>query len=305
VNGGYCKHHPLELRGLRGTLRYDEPMARHCSWRTGGSAALYFQPADRADVAHFLQQLSASIPVYWVGLGSNLLVRDGGFDGVIINTRKLHRIVHPMSEQLLVEAGVSAVKVARFAADKALTGMEFLAGIPGSMGGALAMNAGAFGGETWSFVEEVETIDLEGQQHWRKAEEFSIAYRSVQGQPGEGFLQVRLCLQPSSTDQCRERIRELLARRASSQPLQQACAGSVFRNPQGDFAGRLIEAAGLKSLRRGGATVSVRHANFIVNDRQASAADIESLMTQVADTVAAEFTIRLYPEVKIIGSSLS
>ncbi|HED14700.1 MAG TPA: UDP-N-acetylmuramate dehydrogenase [Gammaproteobacteria bacterium] len=294
-----------KFAGLRGLLQVDEPMSRHCSWRAGGLAALYFQPADRADVSHFLQQIDPQMPVYWVGLGSNLLVRDGGFDGAVINTRRLNSIVQSGSEQVLVEAGVSAAKVARFTADRALGGVEFLAGIPGTMGGALAMNAGAFGAETWSFVEVVETVGSDGHCHWRMTEEFSIGYRSVQGLPGEGFLQARLRLQPSTTDACRERIRALLADRAGSQPIQQACAGSVFRNPQGDYAGRLIEAAGLKGQRCGGATVSPRHANFIVNDHQASAADIETLITQVADTVAEHFGIRLQAEVKIIGGASS
>jgi len=291
----------LPLTGLQGLLRRHEPMSRHCSWRAGGHAALYFQPVDRDDVIHFLQQLRSPIPLYWVGLGSNLLVRDGGFAGAIVNTRKLNRIHLTAVEELSVEAGVSAVKVARFAAEKALAGMEFLAGIPGTLGGALAMNAGAFGSETWGFVSEVETIALDGRRHWRKPDEFAIAYRSVEGPADEGFLQARLQLQASSQEICRERIRELLASRASSQPLQQACAGSVFRNPEGDFAGRLVEAAGLKGLRCGGASVSTQHANFIVNDQQARAADIEALMARVVDTVASRYGIRLQAEVKIIG----
>jgi len=291
-----------EFSGLRGMLRHHEPMSKHCSWRAGGLAALYFQPADRTDIIHFLQQMAPQLALFWVGLGSNLLVRDGGFDGAIINTRGLNSITLKNPDELLVEAGVSAVKVARFAADKGLGGVEFLAGIPGTMGGALAMNAGAFGSETWSFVKAVETVGLDGRHQWREPGEFSIAYRSVKGQPSEGFIRALLALQPSTTAQCRERIRKLLSDRAGSQPVQQACAGSVFRNPEGDFAGRLIEAAGLKGVRSGGACVSEQHANFIVNDQQATAADIENLMSRLADTVAARFGVRLLPEVKIIGT---
>ena len=287
---------------LRGVLREREPMSKHTSWRTGGAARRYYQPADIDDLAAFLAQLSADEPVYWIGLGSNLLVRDGGLPGTVICTNGvLGEMRREQGDTIYVEAGVPCAKVARFCAREDLAGAEFLVGIPGTMGGALAMNAGAFGGETWSLVSEVETIGRDGHRHRRLPEEFRIAYRSVSGVAGEWFASARLALSRGDGAESLRRIKELLARRAETQPMGQASCGSVFRNPPGDYAGRLIEACGLKGYRIGGARISDKHANFIINEGTATAADIEALIGHAITTVRREHGVSLVPEVHIVG----
>jgi UDP-N-acetylmuramate dehydrogenase len=292
----------LKQNQLRGRLLFQEPLARHTSWRVGGPARRFYQPADRADLVAFLQQLDPQEPLLWLGLGSNLLVRDGGFNGTVIATQgALDEITWRDSRHLYAEAGVSCAKVARTAARAGLCGVEFLAGIPGTLGGALAMNAGAFGGETWQRVVEVETLDRQGRVRVRRPEEFQIGYRQVKGAEGEWFLAAVLMLEPGDVEASQQRIRELLERRAATQPTRQPSCGSVFRNPPGDHAARLIEASGLKGLRRGGAQVSEKHANFIVNTGGARAADIEDLILEVQRLVEARTGVRLTPEVHRVG----
>jgi len=286
----------------RGELRYDEPMARHTSWRAGGAARRFYKPADLADLCAFLQDLDPDEPLLWVGLGSNLLVRDGGFPGTVIHTfGALVAFDWLDDETLRVEAGVSCARVARETTRRGLTGVEFLAGIPGTMGGALAMNAGAFGGETWPRVVAVETIDRYGHLQQRAATEFNVGYRSVSGVPGEWFVAAHLRLDPGDAEAAQRRIRDLLDRRGATQPTKQYSCGSVFRNPPGDFAARLIELAGLKGTWLGGAQVSEKHANFIVNAGNASAADIEALLLQVQAEVMRVHGVRLETEVRIVG----
>ncbi|MCW9088047.1 MAG: UDP-N-acetylmuramate dehydrogenase, partial [Gammaproteobacteria bacterium] len=237
-------------------------------------------------------------------LGSNLLVRDGGVDGTVIATSgRLNDIELTGEGRVRVECGVSCGKVARFCARQGLVGAEFLCGIPGTMGGALAMNAGCFGGETWSLVERVETVDHHGNTHLRAPSEYRIGYRQVRGPIGEWFVATHLKLQPGDSSELQARIRTLLEQRSSSQPTQLPNAGSVFRNPQGDHAARLIEAAGLKGRCVGAACVSDKHANFIVNTGGASASDIEMLIEQVQSEVQRQFGVRLQREVHIIGEA--
>jgi len=288
---------------LRGTLLRDEPMAHHTTWRVGGPAEHYYVPADRNDLVAYLRSLPTDEPVFWLGLGSNLLVRDGGIRGSVIATAKgLTALAQPGERRVYAEAGVSCAKFARFCARAGLAGAEFLAGIPGTLGGALAMNAGCFGGETWPLVVEVETIDRAGTVRRRTPLDFQVGYRSVKGPAGEWFIGATFQLTPSGeAEVLAQRVRELLEKRSASQPTQQANAGSVFRNPAGDHAGRLIEACGLKGTCIGGACVSEKHANFIVNTGTATAAEIESLIAQVADRVERQHGVRLHPEVKIVG----
>jgi len=289
-------------QGLRGTLLENEPMARHTSWRVGGPAEHYYQPADVADLAVFLQQLPADEPLTWVGLGSNLLVRDGGIRGTVIATSGLLNGIERIDEtHVRIESGVACAKVARFCAREGLAGAEFLCGIPGTMGGALAMNAGCFGGETWQRVESVETLDRRGQLHMRTPADYHVGYRHVSGPEGEWFVAVVLKLEPGEAERLLAENKALLERRGSSQPTQQPNAGSVFRNPEGDYAARLIEAAGLKGRCIGGACVSEKHANFIVNTGNACAVDIESLIGLVRDTVQQVHGVLLHTEVHIIG----
>jgi UDP-N-acetylmuramate dehydrogenase len=291
-----------ENQALRGELRRDEPLARHTSWRVGGPAHCFYRPADRDDLVAFLQQLDPDEPLLWLGLGSNLLVRDGGFPGTVIATQgSLDRVAAQSGNAIYAEAGCACAKVARIAARAGLVGAEFLAGIPGTLGGALAMNAGAFGGETWPLVRWVETLDRSGQVRRREPGEFHVAYREVQGPRGEWFLAALLQLEQGDAESGQERIRALLERRADTQPTGLASGGSTFRNPPGDYAARLIEAAGLKGLRVGGAEVSGKHANFIVNTGGATAGDIENLMDQVRSEVERQFGVRLVPEVHRVG----
>ncbi len=291
-----------QTQTLRGELRHDEPMGRHTSWRAGGTARQFYIPADLDDLCVFLQQLDPHEPLLWVGLGSNLLVRDGGFPGTVLLTLGALTGLEWLDAQLLrAGAGVTCAKVARTASRAGLTGVEFLAGIPGTMGGALAMNAGAFGGETWQHVAAVETVDRAGRRHSRAPDEFRIAYRSVQGTPDEWFVAAHLLLEKGDPAQAQERIRALLAQRGASQPVQQYSCGSVFRNPPGDHAARLIEACSLKGRTMGGAQVSEKHANFIINHGTATAADIETLLLQVQGTVEQRMGVRLETEVRIVG----
>lgn len=287
---------------LRGKISRNEPMSKHTSWRVGGLADCYYQPADIEDLAILLSQLADDEPLTWIGLGSNLLVRDGGIRGTVIATSGvLNGLQRLNGNKVRVEAGVSCAKVARFCAREGLTGAEFLAGIPGTMGGALAMNAGAFGSETWEIVCAVETLQRSGQRYERPPEEYQVGYRSVRGPEGEWFVAAELQLKTGDTAAAQARIKELLARRSDTQPTQIPNAGSVFRNPPGDHAARLIETTGLKGVCIGEACVSEKHANFIVNTGSAKAVDIEALINQVAHEVELKHGVRLEREVRIVG----
>jgi len=265
-----------KIHHWRGELRINEPMSEHTSWRAGGNARRFYKPADLDDLCDFLLEMVPQEPLLWLGLGSNLLVRDGGFPGTVIFTHGALNDLEWLDDVTLrAGAGVTCAKVARVTAKQGLTGAEFLAGIPGTIGGALAMNAGAFGGETWDMVSAVETIDQAGRLHKRSPEEFRIGYRSVDGVSDEWFV--------------------------ATQPTNQYSCGSVFRNPPGDHAARLIETAGLKGKMLGGAQVSEKHANFIINTGNASASDIETLLHQVQGRVEQLYDVRLEPEVRIVG----
>ncbi|MEZ5498570.1 MAG: UDP-N-acetylmuramate dehydrogenase [Steroidobacteraceae bacterium] len=289
-------------REFESRIRRDEPMARHTSWHVGGPADLYFEPRDRADLAAFLRQLSPQLPIHFLGLGSNLLVRDGGLRGVVIATQTALRLLERRSqEEVYCEAGVPCAQLARQCQRWQLGPAEFFAGIPGTMGGALAMNAGAFGGETWRHVQGVETIDRDGVIHERAVDEFTIGYRSVRPRHAdEWFIAARLGFSPRRGAGDAE-IRALLSRRRETQPIGAWSCGSVFTNPPGDHAARLIDSAGLKGLRIGGASVSAKHANFIINDGQATATDIEALIHEVQARVLHVHGVQLVPEVHIAG----
>ncbi|MFN2308158.1 MAG: UDP-N-acetylmuramate dehydrogenase [Gammaproteobacteria bacterium] len=289
-------------RGLRGVLRHDEPMAQHTSWRVGGPARRFYQPADLDDLATFLAGLPADEELLWLGLGSNLLVRDGGIPGTVIATfGGLNALCLHDALTVRAEAGVSCAKIARLMTRHGLTGGEFLAGIPGSLGGALAMNAGAFGGETWDYVAAVESLDRRGQRRLRTPQDYAIGYRQVQGPADEWFVAAQLRFTPGDSAAAQARIKALLEHRGATQPTQQPSCGSVFRNPPGDHAARLIEACGLKGHCIGAACVSDKHANFIINTGGARAADIEALIAHVRDSVAREQGVRLETEVRIVG----
>ena len=292
-------------RPLRGVLRCDEPMSRHTAFGVGGPAARFYRPSDVADLGRFLQQVSGAQPVLWLGFGSNLLVRDGGFAGTVVQLRgTLGDMTVLQPGVVRAEAGLACNKLARLCARHGLQGAEFLAGIPGTVGGALAMNAGAFGEETWRLVRHVETLDRAGVRRIRAASAYRVGYRQVCGPPGEWFVGAELRLAPGERQQIEGRMRALLRRRDSRQPTRWRSCGSVFRNPPGDYAGRLIEACGLKGLRIGGAVVSEKHANFILNDRGARASDIEALIERMRQRVRECFGVCLQPEVRIVGEPL-
>jgi len=309
---------------LRGVLRTGVAMARHVSWRAGGSADRVYVPADLADFAAFVRATPPGEPLLVVGLGSNLLVRDGGFRGTVVLLHGVLSSVVLLPEAAAggtptsvgFEAGVACPKVARFAAMHGLEGAEFLAGIPGTMGGALAMNAGCYGAQTWERVATVTMLTRGGDLVERTPADFEVGYRHVAlagaGAPGmprpvlgedEWFIGATMRLDAGDGERSRARIKEFLSRRIATQPLQQPNAGSVFRNPSGDHAARLIESCGLKGLAVGGAEVSQRHANFIVNRGGATASDIEALITTVRERVRSQTGIDLMPEVRIVGEA--
>jgi len=286
---------------LQGELKLNEALSKHTSWRVGGNAQQFYRPSNVEDLALFLSQLPAEEPVLWLGLGSNLLVRDGGFAGTVISTSGTLQAVGIKGQEISAEVGVYCGKLAKLAARSGLTGSAFLAGIPGTFGGALAMNAGAHQSETWSLVKEVTTVDRRGVLRVRQAEDFKVSYRHVEIPANEWFASAKLQLEIGNAEDEAKQIKQLLKRRNVSQPTNQPCAGSVFRNPEGDFSGRLIEKCGLKGLRVGGASVSDKHANFIVNDGTALASDIEALIMLVQQKIEQEEGVTLIPEVHIIG----
>ncbi|MBU6459936.1 MAG: UDP-N-acetylmuramate dehydrogenase [Proteobacteria bacterium] len=294
---------------LRGRLEHDVSMSRYVSWRAGGVARRVYEPADLADLSIFLRHLPSNEAIWMLGLGSNLLVRDGGIDATIISMHPSVGEVKRLPDapggygRVYAQAGVASPKMARFCAKQGLSGAAFLAGIPGTVGGALAMNAGCFGSQMWEIVSEVETINRQGQLQRRDKSAFEVGYRSVQSlfSDEEWFTGVVVMLVEGDSEKSRQEIRELLAKRIKTQPLDFPNAGSVFRNPPGDYAARLIEACGLKGYEIGGAQVSCKHANFIINKGDATAADIEALIGLMEEKVLKQFGIRLVREVRIIG----
>lgn len=291
----------LDKMRQRGELRRDEPMSRHTSWRAGGRADLFFIPASVEDLQAFLRDLDAETPIFWLGIGSNLLVRDGGLRGVVVSATGILKDLERV-ERYLVRAGsgVPCTRLARQCIRWGLGPSEFFAGIPGTVGGALTMNAGAHGGETWERVESVRTIDRAGEIHQRSPAEYAVAYRSVIGPPDEWFLEATFRFEPG-VEASMDAMKEMLERRKATQPLGLPSCGSVFRNPPGDHAARLIEAAGLKGYRIGGAEVSPKHANFIINTGDATATDIEALIDHVRQTVKEHHGVELQHEVRIVG----
>ena len=303
---------------LRGEIRMNESMKKYTSWRAGGQADRIYIPADLADLSQFLLSIPKRETVHVVGLGSNLLVRDGGLRGTVIlpharlNSLRLEQ--HSDEEGLIyVEAGVTCAKVARFSALNNLAGAEFLAGIPGTVGGALAMNAGCYGLETWGIIEGVKTLNRSGSLKDRDSKEYKTSYRQVNlksdiGLPvdsssEEWFVGAWIRLKKGTDVTSRKKIKELLSRRISSQPLNLPSAGSVFRNPPGDYAARLIELCGLKGFSIGGAMVSSKHANFIVNTGNAMAEDIEAVIAEISKKVKRKTGIKLVQEIRIIGEA--
>jgi UDP-N-acetylmuramate dehydrogenase len=292
------------LTDFKGILLLDEPMSKHTSWRIGGKADKFYTPADIDDLALFISQLPEKENIIFIGLGSNLLVRDKGLRGTVISLKgSLSDIESLANNSLRVGAGTSCAKLARYCHRNNLIGGEFFAGIPGLLGGALAMNAGAFGGETWPIVKSVMTINREGRSYRRTKSDYEINYRSVKGYQGEWFVSAELQLESGDGNAAALRVKELLDKRAKTQPTGLPSCGSVFKNPHNDYAARLIETCGLKGHVIGGAVISEKHANFIINTDNAQASDVEKLILYIQKTVKQAQSVELYTEVKIIGDA--
>jgi UDP-N-acetylmuramate dehydrogenase len=299
---------------FNGRVRYDEPMSSHTSWHAGGPADVLFAPRDVDDLSAFLRALPADVTLFWVGLGSNLLVREGGIRGVVIATPgAFTRIERRAQTRIYCEASVPCARIARLCAQWGLSQGEFFGGIPGTLGGALAMNAGAFGDETWRHVLSIESIDRRARRRTRAVSEFRASYRHIDWPADaaeEWFLSAELAFEPQAAETAaddprmaspRHSVQSLLQRRRDTQPLGQWSCGSVFKNPPGEHAARLIEAAGLKGYRIGDAQVSEKHANFIVNLGAARAVELEQLIHYVQAQVQRVHGVALETEVQIVG----
>lgn len=295
----------MKMPTVRGLLLRNEPLAMRTSWRVGGPADTYFEPADRADLLAFVAALPANEPVLWIGLGSNLLVRDGGVRGTVIGLHGALDAIRLEGENTIhAEAGAHCARLAKFATAQRKSGLGFMAGIPGTVGGALAMNAGAWGGETWPVVSEAEVVLRDGTTHWLTPAAFVTGYRHVEA-PEQvlGYLAARFAVGEDSDGSYAKATKESLAKRKATQPVGKPSAGSTFRNPPGDHAARLIESCGLKGHRIGGASVSTLHANFLITEDGATAADVEALIAHLRATVQARTGVELHPEVRVVGEA--
>ena len=288
---------------MNGTLRNNESLAKHTSWRVGGPADRYYEPAGREDLASFVKSLPAHEPILWLGLGSNLLVRDGGWRGTVIALHgALEELRRDDGAKIYAEAGVHCARLAKFSVDQKFSGGGFFAGIPGTVGGALAMNAGAHGGETWNVTDSVEVMFRDGHTEWLPKANFKYGYRHVEWPSGMvGFIAARFSFAADEKGTAAKEMKDWIAKRRATQPVGKPSAGSTFRNPPNDYAARLIEASGLKGHRIGGAEVSKLHANFILTDDSARAADVEALIDYVQKVVKEKQRVQLETEVKIVG----
>lgn len=293
-----------DIQILRGTLEKNVSLARFTSWKVGGTADVLYRPTDVMDLSNYLMSLDQDIPVTWLGRGTNVLIRDGGIRGVVILLHGCIDLLEYLGGIMIrAEVGASCAKLARFSADNDLVGAEFLAGIPGTVGGALAMNSGAYGGEIWEFVTQLTTIDRRGRFHVHSPQDFQVGYRSVSGHEGKWFVAANFTFANGDGGHSHSTIRELLSKRNASQPVGSRSCGSVFRNPEHGYAARLIDACSLKGTAVGGARVSTKHANFIVNSGNATAKDIEELICKVRTTIENKCGVSLVPEVQIIGEA--
>lgn len=303
---------------MRSTVKQFEPLAPYTSWRIGGPADRYYRPQDSADLVAFLKTLEPDVPITWLGLGSNVLIHDDGIRGVVIHllfsaepslvhlsdTQRKQCPKHLENQPVVcVEAGVPCAKLAKFCVKQGLRGAEFFSGIPGTIGGALKMNAGAWGSETWEHVVMVETIDRAGVVRERFVNDYQIGYRSAMALKGEQewFLKGYFSFEPGEAALSSTKIKALLKERSDKQPIGTFSCGSVFRNPEGHFAGQLIEASKLKGFKIGDAMVSDKHANFIINLGKATARDVRALIDHIQQVVQQDHQVLLETEVKMLG----
>lgn len=306
---------------ISGKLEYDVSLSGYTTWRIGGNAECLYQPESIEDLQNLFKLLSKETVVNWLGLGSNVLIRDGGLKGVVIctngvlNNFSMQCDEHSGECLISAQVGLASALFSRKAANESIHGAEFLSGIPGTIGGALAMNAGAFGSETWSYVNNVIMLNRSGEKLIRTADDFDIGYRKVELKektmsslrPGqlqqEWFIQAEFLFHKDEDGlkQSKQEIKQLLAKRAATQPTGQANAGSIFKNPKNDFAARLIESCGLKGLSINDAQVSEKHANFIINKDKARASDVEALIKKIQQSVYTQYQVKLETEVCIMG----
>ena len=285
-----------------GCVRENVTLAPYTTMRTGGPAALFAEPRNAQQLAHVHQWAQAKgLPLLILGNGSNLLIADSGFDGLVIHLGRALSEVSVFANTLTAQAGASLAAAARAAAQASLTGLEFAAGIPGSIGGAVCMNAGAYGGEIAQVIVSARVLTPEGVRTVSK-EELSLGYRSsAVMQNGWVVLEATFELAPGSPDEIKATMADLAARRREKQPLQYPSCGSIFKRPVGYYAGALIEQAGLKGYRVGDAQVSEMHAGFVINRGHATSSEIYRLMQEVQRRVQAQFGVTLEPEVRLIG----
>ena len=284
-------------------VKKDEPMKSHTTFRVGGPADYLVTPQTAEEVAKVIEACTQEkAPYYIVGNGSNLLVSDKGYEGVIIQIYKQMNQVKVEGAQIHAQAGALLSMIAKRALGAELTGFEFAAGIPGTLGGACVMNAGAYGGEMKDVLKSVTVLTDKGEVKTLAKEELELGYRtSVIAKKGYIVLEAVLELQKGEKEKIQAVMDDLKERRVTKQPLEYPSAGSTFKRPEGYFAGKLIQDAGLRGFQVGGAQVSEKHCGFVINKDQATASDVMNLMNQVSDKVYEEFGVRLQPEVKRLG----
>ncbi len=283
-------------------LKYNEPMSRHTSFRIGGNAEVMACPKNQRELAEILKTSKAlGIKPAILGAGTNVLAPDAGIEGIVICLKDCLDGMELLDDtHLKVAAGVTMTRAAVFAANHGLSGMEFAHGIPGTVGGGVYMNAGAYGGEIKDIAESVEIMDFDGNIRTLSNEEMGFSYRhSLLEDSGEIVISATFALQPADGDTVKAKMKELQAKRSASQPLDLPSAGSAFKRPVGGYAAALIDQAGLKGYQVGGAAISTKHAGFAVNVGGATAADVQNLLSQVSDIVFEKSGIRLEPEVRI------
>jgi len=286
-----------------GTLRENEPMSRHTTLGVGGPARWYFKPENRETVIHAMKCIPSALPLLPLGRGSNLLIPDDGFSGLVIDLSCLSKILHE-GKYVTAEAGARMNKLSQRCAEAGLAGLEFMATVPGDVGGGIAMNAGAFGQQVSDTLQWAEVVKTDGESVMLDVKALDMAYRRTRLPAGALVLSACFELQPDEPEAIKERMRAMRKKRSSTQPLEKPNCGSVFKNPPGDHAARLIEAAGLKGFRVGGACISDKHANFIVNEGQARSSDVRELIRHARQMVEQRFGVRLEPEVRALGDKL-
>jgi UDP-N-acetylmuramate dehydrogenase len=295
----------ISTNNIRGKLRENQILAPYTSWKIGGPAQYFFEPADLEDLQEFLRQCSTleEVPITVLGAGTNVLIRDNGIRGVVIYLRNHLNSLQQLDDfTLRVAVGVTSARLMQHCIHQGFADAAFLAGIPGTVGGLLAMNAGTADGNIWDHVLQVETIKRDGMITYRDAKEFQATYRHVTGLAhDEWFIAAKLLFAKQDGAIAQQTAQAILRKRSASQPLTKPSCGSVFCNPPGQYAARLIEAAGLKGTRIGAAVVSAKHANFILNEGNATARDVELLIQHIVKVVKQSQHIELTPEVRILG----